>query len=353
MTYKNDDIRIKQIKELLPPVALLEKFPATDKAALTVQTARESIHQILTGKDDRLLVVIGPCSIHDPKAAIEYAQKLKKIHDELKNELEIVMRVYFEKPRTTVGWKGLINDPFMDNSFDINQGLRIARNLLVTINDLALPTAGEFLDMITPQYVADLTSWGAIGARTTESQVHRELASGLSCPVGFKNGTDGTIKVAIDAINAAKAAHCFLSVTKWGHSAIVNTTGNDDCHIILRGGKKPNYSESDIQDVKESLQKSGLSAQIMIDFSHANCCKQYKKQLEVAENVANQIRQGEKAIIGVMIESHLLEGNQDITTDKPLAYGKSVTDACIGWQDSEKLLYRLADAVRIRREKSN
>ncbi|MDR5616784.1 3-deoxy-7-phosphoheptulonate synthase AroG [Arsenophonus sp.] len=353
MTYKNDDIRIKQIKELLPPVALLEKFPATDKAALTVQTARESIHQILTGKDDRLLVVIGPCSIHDPKAAIEYAQKLKKIHDELKNELEIVMRVYFEKPRTTVGWKGLINDPFMDNSFDINQVLRIARNLLVTINDLALPTAGEFLDMITPQYVADLTSWGAIGARTTESQVHRELASGLSCPVGFKNGTDGTIKVAIDAINAAKAAHCFLSVTKWGHSAIVNTTGNDDCHIILRGGKKPNYSESDIQDVKESLQKSGLSAQIMIDFSHASCCKQYKKQLEVAENVANQIRQGEKAIIGVMVESHLLEGNEDITTDKPLAYGKSVTDACIGWQDSEKLLYRLADAVRIRREKSN
>lgn len=353
MTYKNDDVRIKQIKELLPPVALLEKFPATDKAALTVQTARESIHQILTGKDDRLLVVIGPCSIHDPKAAIEYAQKLKKIHDELKNELEIVMRVYFEKPRTTVGWKGLINDPFMDNSFDINEGLRIARNLLVTINDLALPTAGEFLDMITPQYVADLTSWGAIGARTTESQVHRELASGLSCPVGFKNGTDGTIKVAIDAINAAKAAHCFLSVTKWGHSAIVNTTGNDDCHIILRGGKKPNYSESDIQDVKESLQKSGLSAQIMIDFSHANCCKQYKKQLEVAENVANQIRQGEKAIIGVMVESHLLEGNQDITTNKPLAYGKSVTDACIGWQDSEKLLYRLADAVRIRREKSN
>lgn len=263
------------------------------------------------------------------------------------------MRVYFEKPRTTVGWKGLINDPFMDNSFDINEGLRIARNLLVTINDLALPTAGEFLDMITPQYVADLTSWGAIGARTTESQVHRELASGLSCPVGFKNGTDGTIKVAIDAINAAKAAHYFLSVTKWGHSAIVNTTGNDDCHIILRGGKKPNYSESDIQAVKESLQKSGLSAQIMIDFSHANCCKQYKKQLEVAENVANQIRQGEKAIIGVMVESHLLEGNQDITTDKPLAYGKSVTDACIGWQDSEKLLYRLADAVRIRREKSN
>lgn len=207
---------------------------------MIVQTARESIHQILTGKDDRLLVVIGPCSIYDPKAAIEYAQKLKKIHDELKNELEIVMRVYFEKPRTTVVWKGFINDPFMDNSFDINQGFRIARNLLVTINDLALPTVGEFLDMITPQYVADLTSWGAICARTTESQVHRELASGLSCPVGFKNGTDGTIKVAIDAINAAKAAHCFLLVTKWGHSAIVNTTGNDDCHIILRGGKKPN-----------------------------------------------------------------------------------------------------------------
>ncbi|WGL99224.1 3-deoxy-7-phosphoheptulonate synthase AroG [Arsenophonus sp. aPb] len=351
MTYKNDDIRIKQIKELLPPVALLEKFPATDKAALTVQTARESIHQILTGKDDRLLVVIGPCSIHDPKAAIEYAQRLKRIHDELKDDLEIVMRVYFEKPRTTVGWKGLINDPFMDNSFDINEGLRIARNLLVTINDLGLPTAGEFLDMITPQYVADLTSWGAIGARTTESQVHRELASGLSCPVGFKNGTDGTIKVAIDAINAAKASHCFLSVTKWGHSAIVNTSGNLDCHIILRGGKKPNYSESDIQAVKESLQKSGLSAQIMIDFSHANSCKQYKKQLAVAEDIANQIRHGEKAIIGVMVESHLVEGNQDISINKPLEYGKSVTDACIGWQDSEKLLNRLAEAIRIRRKK--
>lgn len=351
MTYKNDDIRIKQIKELLPPVALLEKFPATDKAALTVQTARESIHQILTAKDDRLLVVIGPCSIHDPKAAIEYAQRLKKIHDALKDELEIVMRVYFEKPRTTVGWKGLINDPFMDNSFDINEGLRIARNLLVTINDLGLPTAGEFLDMITPQYVADLTSWGAIGARTTESQVHRELASGLSCPVGFKNGTDGTIKVAIDAINAAKATHCFLSVTKWGHSAIVNTSGNLDCHIILRGGKKPNYSEPDIQAVKESLLKSGLSAQIMIDFSHANSCKQYKKQLEVAEDVANQIRHGEKSIIGVMVESHLFEGNQDISINKPLAYGKSVTDACIGWQDSEKLLNRLVEAVRIRRKK--
>ncbi len=349
MNYQNDDLRIRDIKELLPPVALLEKFPATDNAARTVARARDAIHQILQGQDDRLLVVIGPCSIHDPQAAKEYASRLLKLRDELKGELEVVMRVYFEKPRTTVGWKGLINDPHMDNSFQINDGLRIARKLLLDINDSGLPAAGEFLDMITPQYLADLMSWGAIGARTTESQVHRELASGLSCPVGFKNGTDGTIKVAIDAINAAGAPHCFLSVTKWGHSAIVNTSGNGDCHIILRGGKEPNYSAKHVAEVKTGLQKAGLSSQVMIDFSHANSSKQFKKQMEVGADVCQQIAGGENAIIGVMIESHLVEGNQSLESGEPLVYGKSVTDACIGWEDTDTLLRELAQAVKARR----
>lgn len=349
MTYKNDDLRIKEIKELLPPVALLEKFPSTEQVASTVSQARNAIHNILHGNDDRLLIVIGPCSIHDTKAAKEYATRLLQIRQELSSELEIVMRVYFEKPRTTVGWKGLINDPNMDNSFQINDGLRLARKLLLDINEMGLPTAGEFLDMITPQYLADLMSWGAIGARTTESQVHRELASGLSCPVGFKNGTDGTIKVAIDAINSASSPHCFLSVTKWGHSAIVNTSGNDDCHIILRGGKEPNYSAAHVKEVKEALVKSGLSAQVMIDFSHANSKKQFKKQMDVNQDVCEQIRGGEQAIIGVMIESHLVEGNQDLESNEPLIYGQSVTDACIGWQDTETALRALAAAVRARR----
>ncbi|KLN97137.1 3-deoxy-7-phosphoheptulonate synthase AroG [Moellerella wisconsensis] len=350
MNYQNDDVRIKEIRELLPPVALLEKFPATDKAAFTVHEARHAIHNILTGEDDRLLVIIGPCSIHDTKAALEYAERLNALRDELKGSLEIVMRVYFEKPRTTVGWKGLINDPHMDNSFNINEGLKIARQLLLTINDLGMPTAGEFLDMISPQYVADLMSWGAIGARTTESQVHRELSSGLSCPVGFKNGTDGTIKVAIDAINAARSPHCFLSVTKWGHSAIVKTTGNPDCHIILRGGKEPNYSAEHVSAVREGLKKAGLAESIMIDFSHANSSKQFQKQMDVGADVAGQISQGDKTITGVMIESHLVEGNQDLA-DKPLVYGQSVTDACIGWADTEKLLRQLSDAVETRRQK--
>ena len=349
MNYQNDDLRIKEIKELLPPVALLEKFPATAFAAETVSQARGAIHQILKGKDDRLLVIIGPCSIHDIEAAKEYAQRLLKLRQELNGELEIVMRVYFEKPRTTVGWKGLINDPHMDSSYQINDGLRIARKLLLDINDIGMPTAGEFLDMITPQYLADLMSWGAIGARTTESQVHRELASGLSCPVGFKNGTDGTIKVAIDAINAASAAHCFLSVTKWGHSAIVNTSGNGDCHIILRGGKEPNYSAKHVAEVKEGLNKAGLPAQVMIDFSHANSSKQFKKQMDVCTDVCQQIAGGEKAIIGVMVESHLVEGNQSLESGEPLAYGKSITDACIGWDDTDALLRQLASAVKARR----
>ncbi|MEL5297285.1 3-deoxy-7-phosphoheptulonate synthase AroG [Serratia nevei] len=349
MNYQNDDLRINDIKELLPPVALLEKFPATERAAKTVSQARSAIHNILRGSDDRLLVVIGPCSIHDTKAAKEYAGRLLALREELSGELEVVMRVYFEKPRTTVGWKGLINDPQMDNSFNINDGLRLARKLLVEINDSGLPAAGEFLDMITPQYLADLMSWGAIGARTTESQVHRELASGLSCPVGFKNGTDGTIKVAIDAINAAGAPHCFLSVTKWGHSAIVNTSGNGDCHIILRGGKEPNYSAAHVKDVKAGLSKAGLPAQVMIDFSHANSSKQFKKQMDVSTDVCGQIGGGEKAIIGVMIESHLVEGNQNLESGEPLVYGKSVTDGCIGWQDTETVLRDLAAAVKARR----
>lgn len=349
MNYQNDDLRIREIKELLPPVALLEKFPATDSAARTVAQARESVHQILQGEDDRLLVVIGPCSIHDPQAAKEYASRLLKLRDELKGELEVVMRVYFEKPRTTVGWKGLINDPYMDGSFQLNDGLRLARQLLLEINDSGLPAAGEFLDMITPQYVADLMSWGAIGARTTESQVHRELASGLSCPVGFKNGTDGTIKVAIDAINAAGSPHCFLSVTKYGHSAIVETSGNADCHIILRGGKEPNYSAQHVSAVKAGLEKAGLPPQVMIDFSHANSSKQYQKQLEVADDVAAQIAGGERGVIGVMIESHLVEGNQSLESGEPLVYGKSITDACIGWNDTDKVLRQLAAAVKQRR----
>lgn len=349
MTYQNDDLRIKEIKELLPPVALLEKFPATERAAQTVFHARSSIHKILSGNDDRLLVVIGPCSIHDTQAAKEYAARLLQLREELQGELEVVMRVYFEKPRTTVGWKGLINDPYMDNSFQINDGLRIGRQLLLEINDTGMPAAGEFLDMISPQYLADLMSWGAIGARTTESQVHRELASGLSCPVGFKNGTDGTIKVAIDAINAARAPHCFLSVTKWGHSAIVSTSGNHDCHIILRGGKEPNYSAEHVQAVKAGLDKAGLAPQVMIDFSHANSSKQFKKQMDVGADVCRQIAGGETAIMGVMVESHLVEGNQSLDSGKPLVYGQSVTDGCIGWDDTAVLLRQLAEAVRKRR----
>lgn len=349
MNNKNDDVRISEIKELLPPIALLERFPATDAIEQLVCHTRNSIHNILTQQDDRLLVVIGPCSIHDVNAAIEYANRLMTQRDLYHNELEIVMRVYFEKPRTTVGWKGLINDPYIDHSFDINQGLRIARKLLVDINAIGMPTAGEFLDMISPQYLADLMSWGAIGARTTESQVHRELASGLSCPVGFKNGTDGTIKVAIDAVNAASASHNFLSVTKFGHSAIVTTSGNSDCHVILRGGKEPNYSAQHVAAVKNELSKANLSNGIMIDFSHANSNKQFKQQMAVCHNVCEQIANGEKSITGVMVESHLVEGAQNPDNGQPLTYGQSITDACIGWDDTERLLAQLAKAVKQRR----
>ncbi|GAA3536615.1 3-deoxy-7-phosphoheptulonate synthase AroG [Zobellella aerophila] len=350
MHYQTDDIRINEIKELLPPVAVLEKYPATDTASTTVFESRQAIHRILAGEDDRLLVVIGPCSIHDTLAAIEYGKQLKSLRDKYADRLEIVMRVYFEKPRTTVGWKGLINDPYMDNSFQINDGLRIGRKLLLDLNDLGLPTASEFLDMITPQYVADLMSWGAIGARTTESQVHRELASGLSCPVGFKNGTDGTIKVAVDAIGAASAPHHFLSVTKYGHSAIVSTAGNPDCHIILRGGKEPNYDAEHVAAVFAGLEKSGLPNKVMIDFSHANSSKQYQRQMLVCEDVCGQIAGGNRGIFGVMVESHLIEGRQDLIEGKELTFGQSITDACIGWDDTERLLASLAEAVTARRQ---
>lgn len=351
MYYQNDDVRINEVKELLPPIAILERFPASENAAATVFNARQSIHNILAREDDRLLVVIGPCSIHDPKAALEYGQRLVALRERYQDQLEIVMRVYFEKPRTTVGWKGLINDPYMDNSFKLNDGLRTARKLLVDLNDSGMPTAGEFLDMITPQYVADMMCWGAIGARTTESQVHRELASGLSCPVGFKNGTDGTIKVAIDAIGAANAPHHFLSVTKFGHSAIVSTKGNPDCHIILRGGREPNYSASHVAQISEQLKKAKLVDNIMIDFSHANSSKQYQRQMVVANEVAEQVASGNKAIFGVMVESHLVEGRQDLIEGQALCYGQSVTDACIGWEDTERLLAVLNQSVIERRQR--
>lgn len=346
---KIDDVRIKQVKELLPPVAVLEKFPATETASTTTFQSRQAIHNILEDKDDRLLVVIGPCSIHDTEAALEYGKRLAVLREELKDNLEVVMRVYFEKPRTTVGWKGLINDPYLDDTYQLNDGLRIGRKLLLDLTDAGMPTASEFLDMITPQYVGDLISWGAIGARTTESQVHRELASGLSCPVGFKNGTDGNIKIATDACSSAGASHHFLSVTKYGHSAIIETAGNPDCHIILRGGKEPNYSAEHVSSVKSQLESQGLRQKVMIDFSHANSSKQFQRQMVVADDVSAQLASGEDAIFGVMIESHLNEGRQDLVNGKVENYGQSITDACIGWEDTEKVLRQLADAVAARR----
>ncbi len=345
MPYQTDDLRIKRIKELLPPIALMEKFPAPIEAKESVFRGRNAIHNILNNKDSRLLVIIGPCSIHDPEAALAYADKLVSLREKYKDQLEIVMRVYFEKPRTTVGWKGLINDPLLDNSCRINEGLRIARQLLVQINEKGLPTAGEYLDMITPQYIADLMSWGAIGARTTESQVHRELASGLSCPVGFKNGTDGSIKVAVDAIGAASSPHHFLSVTKFGHSAIVQTTGNNDCHVILRGGKEPNYDAENIALVTEQLKKSNLNQKVMVDFSHANSQKKFKQQLIVCDDICQQIKQGNKDIFGVMVESFIEEGNQKLVNGKAKIFGQSITDACIGWEDTKLLLEKLASVI--------
>ena len=352
MDYKTDDLRIKEIKELLPPSHILREFPITPTAAETVWKTRQAIHRILHGADDRLLVISGPCSIHDVKAANEYAQNLKEARDQLAADLLVLMRVYFEKPRTTVGWKGLINDPHLDGSFRINEGLRIARQLLLDLNELGVPAGCEFLDMITPQYIADLVSWGAVGARTTESQVHRELASGLSCPVGFKNGTDGNVRIAIDAIRAARAPHHFLSVTKGGHSAIVSTTGNEDCHIILRGGKQPNYDAATVDTTGKNLAEAGIPARIMIDFSHGNSGKDPQKQLYVAREIANQIGGGEGRLFGVMVESHLKAGRQDLLPGQALVYGLSITDPCIGWEETRQMLDFLADAVRKRRLKA-
>ena len=344
-----DDVRIKEIKELVPPAHVFREFPVGVQAAQTTFNARQAIHRILHGADDRLLVVIGPCSIHDVEVAMEYARRLQNEVARFEKDLLIVMRVYFEKPRTTVGWKGLINDPRMDNSFGINEGLRLARSLLLEINDLGMPCATEFLDTITPQYTADLIAWGAIGARTTESQVHRELASGLSCPVGFKNGTDGNVRIAIDAIRAAQSPHHFLSVTKGGHSAIVSTAGNEDCHVILRGGKTPNYDAAHVDAAAKEIAGAALAARLMVDLSHANSSKEFKRQIEVAKDVAAQLATGEQRIVGVMVESHLVEGRQNLVPDKALEYGKSITDACIGWDDSVSVLEILAQGVRARR----
>ena len=344
-----DDVRIREIKPLITPLDLLSGIKESPTSTQNILATRAEIHHILHGVDDRLLVIVGPCSIHDTKAGIEYAQRLLEIRQNLSADLLIVMRVYFEKPRTTVGWKGLINDPHLDGSYDINVGLQTARQFLLDVNELGMPAAMEFLDTITPQYTADLVSWGAIGARTTESQVHRELASGLSCPVGFKNGTDGNVRVAIDAIKTAQSPHHFLSFTKEGKAAIFSTNGNDDCHIILRGGKTPNYDTKSVQAACEILINSGLAAKLMVDCSHGNSSKDYNKQKHVANDIAAQLSAGDQRIMGVMLESHLKEGRQDHAPGCNLEYGKSITDACLGWDDSVGVLEHLAAAVRARR----
>lgn len=345
------DTRISEIFQLLPPVALIEKFPTTEFTDNLVKGTRRNIHNILNDHDDRIVVIAGPCSIHDPKAALEYALKLFSLRQKYQDTLEIIMRVYFEKPRTTVGWKGLINDPNLDGSFDINNGLRKARSLLFDINNIGMPAATEFLDLISPQYIDEFISWGAIGARTTESQVHRELASGLSCPVGFKNATDGNVKIAIDAIVAAKHDHTFMTVTKFGQVAIAHTKGNNDCHVILRGGKVPNYKSKDVDEACALLQKAKLNTKVMIDFSHSNSEKIFKKQLDVAKDVAEQIAGGADSIFGVMIESNLVEGRQDLTDDPcKLKYGQSITDACIGFEDTGEIIKLLHNAVIERRK---
>ncbi len=351
-TSRTDDERIQGIVPLPPPEHLIRFFPIEGTPVETlISDTRLRLKEILHGKSDRLLVIVGPCSIHDPVAAIEYAGRLAKERARLSADLEIVMRVYFEKPRTTVGWKGLINDPYMNESFRINEGLRIARDLLVRINREGVPAGSEFLDVISPQYIGDLISWGAIGARTTESQVHRELASGISAPIGFKNGTDGNVRIAIDAILAAQRRHHFLSIHKNGQVAIVETRGNDDCHVILRGGKHPNFDAASVQAAADELVKAKVRPKIMIDFSHANSQKDYRRQSEVGAEVARQMAAGDERIFGVMIESHLHAGRQDHVPGKALAYGQSITDGCIGWDDTVPLLERLAEAVRKRRER--
>lgn len=342
---KTDELRTARIGTLLTPAALAQQHPISAVIAANVTAARQRIARILTGEDPRLLVIIGPCSLHDPKAALEYAERLSLLREQHKDRLEIVMRAYFEKPRTVVGWKGLISDPDLDGSFDVNRGIAIARQLLLDINAIGMPTATEFLDMVIGQFIADLISWGAIGARTTESQIHREMASALSCPVGFKNGTDGNVQIAVDAIRAARVSHMFLSPDKTGQMTIYQTSGNPHGHVILRGGRQPNYHAEDVAAAAANLRDFNLPEQLVIDFSHGNCLKQHRRQRDVAQDVAAQIRAGSRAVAGVMIESFLQEGNQKVVSGQPLTYGQSITDPCLGWDDSAEVLALLAAAV--------
>ncbi len=350
MLSTTDDLRIKELKELSTPEEVIREIPRTLTATRTVMASRNAIHDILTGTDDRLLVIVGPCSVHDPAAAVDYAERLACLRERLSDRLELVMRVYFEKPRTTVGWKGLINDPDLDGSFNINKGLRLARNVLSAVNNLGVPAGTEFLDMTTPQYIADLMAWAAIGARTTESQIHRELASGLSCPVGFKNGTDGNVRIAADAVKSASHPHHFMAVTKRGHSAIAATAGNEDCHIILRGGNRPNYDSASIEAAAAELARSGVDQRMMVDTSHANSGKKPENQPLVVADLARQVAHGEARIMGVMIESNLVAGRQDILPGVPLTYGQSITDGCIDWETTLPALTLLAEAVTARRK---
>lgn len=352
MKYHTDDTRITGMAEVEAPEALLRDLPLNEASSELVFRSRAEISRVIHGEDDRLVVVVGPCSIHDPEAALDYGARLRELTPSLSDALVVVMRVYFEKPRTTVGWKGLINDPHLDNSFGINEGLRIARSLLRDLIGMGIYTGTEYLDPISPQYFGDLVSWGAIGARTVESQVHRQLASGLSCPIGFKNSTLGSIQVAVDAVRATRESHIFLSVTKQGHSAIFSTSGNEDCHIILRGGTGgPNYDAASVAEAVGLLKKAGLPPKVMIDFSHANSRKEFRRQIEVGHDVSAQIRGGEEGIMGVMIESNLVEGCQDLGNGKGLVYGQSVTDACLGWEDTVTSLEELASAVRERKSR--
>jgi 3-deoxy-7-phosphoheptulonate synthase len=348
-----DDLRIRELKELVTSEEVMREIPRTLTATRVVMGARNAIHAILNGTDDRLLVIVGPCSIHDPEAAIDYATRLSALRERLADRLEIVMRVYFEKPRTTVGWKGLINDPDLDGSFNINRGLRLARNVLSAVNNLGLPAGAEFLDMTTPQYLTDLVAWAAIGARTTESQIHRELASGLSCPVGFKNGTDGNVRIAAEAVKSASHPHHFMAVTKGGRSAIAATSGNEDCHVILRGGRTPNYDAASVDAAATELHRAGLPPRLMIDTSHANSSKKPENQPIVAADIASQLVRGEQRIMGVMIESNLVAGRQDVAPDVKLTYGQSITDGCIGWEMTVHVLEQLADAGEDRRRSGN
>jgi 3-deoxy-7-phosphoheptulonate synthase len=350
LPHSTDDVRIRRIDPLPSPVEVMAQLVRTPKANRTVTAAREACHDILHGKDDRLVVVVGPCSIHDPEAAMDYAHRLIAERERHKGDLEILMRVYFEKPRTTVGWKGLINDPHLDGSFRIDEGIRLARGLLLEINGLGMPAACEFLDVITPQYIADLVGWGAIGARTTESQIHREMASGLSCPVGFKNGTGGDLRIAMDAIKAASQPHHFLAVTKDGRAGIASTTGNEDCHVVLRGGTAPNYDAASVAAACDGLVAQGLAPAVMIDASHANSSKKPENQPAVIADISNQLAAGDTRIMGVMIESHLVAGRQDLVPGQPLVYGQSITDGCIDWETTVTVLDDLAAGVRARRE---